>query len=151
METRTVNIELKTSRRKLLRQNASKYLFFAWTLDRLVQYHEYHNAERINIGYIDKSIYKTNLLKHSKESEENVNYWLQEMIWMGLIRLENNPVINQELLYITPKGVDAYKNQTYHTIAANLLEANENRKMAKWAVVVATLSIIITIVLSILK
>lgn len=146
METRKVNIELKTSRRKLLRQNASKYLFFAWTLDRLVQYYAYHHAERINIGYIDKSIYKTNLLKHSKESEENVNYWLQEMIFMGLIKLEVNHDIDQELLYITPKGVDAYKNQTFHIIAADLLEANENRRVARLAVIVAVVSIVISLI-----
>ena len=102
MEQRTVNLELKTSRQKVLRQNASKYLFFAWTLDRLVQYLVYKNAERINVGYIDKSIYKSKLLKPCKESEENVNYWLQEMIFIGLIRLETNPTIRQELVYITP-------------------------------------------------
>lgn len=150
MEQRTVNLELKTSRRKVLRQNASKFLFIAWTLDRLVQYLMYNKAERINIGYIDKSIYKSRLLKHCKESEENVNYWIQEMIFIGLIRLETDPVINQELVYLTPKGADAYKSQTYHIIAANLLEASESRRMARWAVIIALVSVAISILLAFL-
>lgn len=149
METRMVNFDLKSGRKELMRRDASKYLFFAWTLDRLVQYKAYKNAERINIEYIDKSIYDTGLLKKCKESEEDVNRWLQEMIFMGLVRLEDNHEIDQELLYILPKGIEAYKNQTYHVIAAQMMEADESRKMAKWAVVLAVLSIIITIVLSI--
>ena len=149
METRMVNFDLKTCRKELMRRNASKYLFFAWTLDRLVQYKIYKNAERINIGYIDKCIYDTGLLKKCKESEEDVNRWLQEMILMGLIRLEDNHEIDQELLYILPKGIEAYKNQTYHVIAAQMMEAAESRKMAQWAVAIAVLSIIITLVLSI--
>ncbi len=149
METRMVNLELKTSRHTLLRQNASKYLFLAWTLDRLVQYQVYHKAERINVAYIDKSIYDTGLLRKCKKSKEDVNRWLQDMILMGLIKLEPNQQIDQELVYITEKGIDAYKSQTYHVIAAHLMEANASRKLAKWAVVLAVLSIVITIVLSI--
>ena len=145
-----VNFDLKSGRKELMRRNASKYLFFAWTLDRLVQYKIYKNAERINIGYIDKSIYDTGLLKRGKESEEDVNRWLQEMILMGLIRLEDDHDIDQELIDILPKGVEAYKNQTYHVIAAQMMEADESRKMARMAVILAVLSIIITIVFSLL-
>ena len=151
METRMVNFDLKDGRKELMRRNASKYLFFAWTLDRLVQYQIYYKAERINIGYIDKSIYDTGLLKKCKESEEDVNRWLQEMILMGLIRLEDNHEIDQELLYILPKGIEAYKNQTYHVIAAQMMEADESRKMAKLAVVLAVLSIAITLFITIIK
>ena len=146
-----VNFDLKDGRKELMRRNASKYLFFAWTLDRLVQYQIYYKAERINIGYIDKSIYDTGLLKKCKESEEDVNRWLQEMILMGLIRLEDNHEIDQELLYILPKGIEAYKNQTYHVIAAQMMEADESRKMAKLAVVLAVLSIAITLFITIIK
>lgn len=145
-----VNLELKTSRRNLLRQNATKYLFYAWSLDRLVQYQVYKKAERVNIAYIDKSIYDTGLLKRSKQSEEDVNRWIQDMILMGLIRVEPNKEIDQELVYITEKGIEAYKSQTYHVIAAHLMEANASRKLAKWAVVLAVLSIIITLVLAII-
>ncbi len=146
-----VNIELKTSRKTLLRQNATKYLFFAWTLDRLVQYQVHKKAERINIGYIDKSIYDTGLLKKCKKSKEDVNLWLQDMILMGLIRVEPNIEIDQELVYITEKGIEAYKNQTYHVIAAHLMEANASRNLSRWAVVLAVMSIVISIVLTILK
>jgi len=150
MKTRMVNIQLETSRKKMLRNNTSKFLFFAWTLDRLVQYQNYYGAERINIGYIDKSIYKTNLIKESEKPEDSVNCWLQEMILIGLIKIEVDRERNLELVYITPKGVEAYKSQTYHVISANLLEADETRKLSRIAVGIAILSIIITIVLAII-
>ena len=145
MEQRMVNIQLKTSRKKLLRNNASKFLFFAWTLDRLVQYKAYQGAERINIGYIDSSIFRTNLIEETKESKEDVNYWLQEMIFIGLIKYEPDNVRDIELVHLTQKGLDAYKAQTYHIIAANLLEAQASRNLARWAIWLAAISVIITL------
>lgn len=134
----------------MLCNNTSKFLFFAWTLDRLVQYQTHYGAERINMGYIDKCFYKSNLIKESEKPEDSVNLWLQEMILIGLIKIEVDQERNLELVYITPKGVEAYKTQTYHVISANLLEAEETRKLSRIALGVAILSIIITIVLAII-
>ena len=53
---------IKTSRKELLIENASKYLFFAWTLNRLKEFLICQDAKRINEGYITKSIHKTELL-----------------------------------------------------------------------------------------
>lgn len=140
-----VKLQLETSRKKLLKNNASKFLFFAWALERLVQFRMYYGAERINIGYLEQSIYRTTLIKESKESEENVNIWLQEMIFMGLIILEENVKIDQELVYITEKGIEAYKAQTYQIIAADLLEAEESRRLSRWAMWLSFVAIVIAL------
>ena len=68
---RTYNI--KTSRKKIIEENASKYLFFAWTLNRLKEFLLCRDVNRINDGYIRKSIHKTELLKGIKESERLVD------------------------------------------------------------------------------
>ncbi len=140
---RTYNI--KTSRKELLEENASKYLFFAWTLNRLKEFLLCHDAKRINEGYIKKSINKTTLLKGLKESDKLIEKWLVDMKFIGLIRIEYDPTIKQTLIYLTEKGSMEYKNQTYHVLAANLLEAQECRRLSKIAIIIAILSIFVAI------
>lgn len=140
---RTYNI--KTSRKELLEENASKYLFFAWTLNRLKEFLLCHDAKRINEGYITKSIYKTTLLEGVKEPDNLIEKWLLDMELIGLIKIEHDPAIKQTLIYLTKKGLDEYKNQTYHVLAANLLEAQESRRLSKTAIIIAIVSILISI------
>lgn len=144
---RTYNI--KTSRKQLLTENASKYLFFAWTLNRLKEFLLCQDAERINEQYITKSIHKTELLKGIKEPDRLVDKWLNDMDFIGLIKIVFDPRINQTLIYITEKGLEEYKNQTYHVLAANLLEAEESRKLSRAAIILSIISIAIVIVTSI--
>ena len=140
---RTYKIE--TSRKCIIEENASKYLFFAWTLNRLKEFLLCHDAIRVNEGYITKSIYKTTLLKGLKESDKLIEKWLLDMKLIGLIKIEHAPAIKQTLIYLTEKGLDEYKNQTYHVLAANLLEAQESRRLSKIAIIIAIVSILVAI------
>lgn len=141
---RTYKIEI--SRKCIIEENASKYLFFAWTLNRLKEFLLCHDAIRVNEGYITKSIYKTTLLKGLKESDKLIENWLLDMKLIGLIKIEHDPAIKQTLIYLTEKGLDEYKKQTYHVLAANLLEAQESRRLSKIAIIIAIVSILIAIV-----
>ena len=136
---------IKTSRKELRTENASKYLFFAWTLNRLKEFLLCHDAERINEGYITKSIHKTELLKGIKEPDNLVNKWLIDMEFIGLIKVVFDPNIKQTLIYITEKGIEEYKKQTYHVLAANLLEAQESRRLSRIAIIIAVVSVIVAI------
>lgn len=136
---------IKTSRKELRTENASKYLFFAWTLNRLKEFLLCHDAVRINEGYITKSIHKTELLKGIKEPDNLVNKWLIDMEFIGLIKVVFNPNIKQTLIYITEKGIEEYKKQTYHVLAANLLEAQESRRLSRIAIIIAVVSVIVAI------
>ena len=136
---------IKTSRKKLLEENASKYLFFAWTLNRLKEFLLCQDAKRVNEWYITHSIHKTELLKDFKEPDKLVDKWLADMEFIGLIRGEYDPRIDQHLIYITEKGIEEYKNQTYHVLAANLLEAQESRRLSRIAIIIAVVSVIVAI------
>ena len=136
---------IKTSRKELLKENASKYLFFAWTLNRLKEFLLCQDAKRVNEGYITKSIHKTELLKGLKEPDKLVDKWLADMEFIGLIRGVYDPQIKQFLIYITEKGIEEYKNQTYHVLAANLLEAQESRRLSRIAIIIAVVSVIVAI------
>ena len=141
---------IKTSRKELLEENASKYLFFAWTLNRLKEFLLCDDAKRINEGYITKSIHKTELLKGHKEPGKLVDKWLADMEFIGLIRGEYDPRIDQKLIYITEKGIEEYKNQTYHVLAANLLEIQESRRLSKIAIIIAVVSVFVAIVVGVI-
>ena len=136
---------IKTSRKELRTENASKYLFFAWTLNRLKEFLLCHDAVRINEGYITKSIHKTELLKGIKEPDNLVNKWLIDMEFIGLIKVVFDPNIKQTLIYITEKGIEEYKKQTYHVLAANLLEAQESRRLSRIAIIIAVISVLAAI------
>ena len=140
-----VYYNIKTSRKKLIEENASKYLFFAWTLNRLKEFLVCNNAFRINEGYITKSIHKTELLKGIKEPGKLVDKWLVDMEFIGLIKIEYDQRIQQTLIYITEKGLEEYKRQTYHTLAAELLEAQESRRLSRIAIVIAVISVFVAI------
>ena len=138
---------IKTSRKELREEYASKYLFFAWTLNRLKEFYLCYDAERINEGYISQSIHKTELLKGVHEPEKLVEKWLMDMAFIGLIRIEQDPIIRQTLIYITEKGFEEYKKQTYHSLAANLLEAQESRRLSRIAIYIAVVAVIVAIVI----
>ena len=137
--------KLEISRKSIIEENASKYLFFAWTLNRLKEFLLCHDAIRINDGYITKSIYQTTLLKGLKESDKLVEKWLLDMELIGLIKIEYDTTIKQTLIYLTEKGLEEYKNQTYHVLAANLLESQESRRLSKIAILIAIVSILVAI------
>jgi len=136
---------IKTSRKELRTENASKYLFFAWTLNRLKEFLLCNDAVRINEGYITKSIHKTELLKGIKKPDNLVNKWLIDMEFIGLIKVVFDPNIKQTLIYITEKGIEEYKKQTYHVLAANLLEAQESRRLSRITIIIAVISVLAAI------
>ena len=67
------------------------------------------------------------------------------MEFIGLIKIVFDPKIRQTLIYITEKGLEEYKNQTYHVLAANLLEAQESRRLSKTAIFIAIVSVLVAI------
>ena len=140
-----ITYDIKTSRKRIIEENASKYLFFAWTLNRLKEFLLCQDAIRINEGYITKSIHKTELLKGIKESNKLIDKWLVDMEFIGLIKIEHITNIGQTVIYLTEKGLEEYKNQTYHVLAANLLEAQESRRLSKIAIIIAIISIFVAI------
>lgn len=141
---------IKTSRKELLEENASKYLFFAWTLNRLKEFLLCQEAKRVNEVYITKSIHKTELLKGLNNPDKLVDKWLADMEFIGLIKGVYDHQIDQYLIYITEKGIEEYKNQTYHVLAANLLEAQESRRLSIIAIIIAIVAVFVAIALGVI-
>ena len=77
--------------------------------------------------------------------------WLVDMEFIGLIKNEYLPDIGQTVIYLTEKGMEEYKKQTYHVLAANLLEAQESRRLSKIAIIIAIVSVFVAICIGIIS
>jgi len=67
------------------------------------------------------------------------------MNWMGLLDVKKGKD-NNTLYALTEDGKHAYKTQSFHNTAANLYYAKQSRKFAKWAFIIAILSMLITLI-----
>jgi hypothetical protein len=83
-------------------------------------------------------------IKRNKDNEAIVNTTIGTMLMSELISEDNGS------LKLTPSGLDAYTKQTYHLEAANLAEAEASRHLAKVAVIISIVTMVITIVSSFL-
>lgn len=78
-------------------------------------------------------------------SERQINIWISELSWMGLITRVSESTTNSTL-QLTKEGVEAYRNQTFHSVAANLLESRESRRLSIIAIWVAVAAIFISLI-----
>ena len=83
-------------------------------------------------------------------SVEQINQWISELSWMGLITRVSERTENS-VISLTEKGLIAYQEQSLHQVAANLLEARESRHLSTVAIGISIVSICITTVFAILN
>lgn len=83
-------------------------------------------------------------------SEEQINLWISELSWLNLIERVSERTVNS-VVKLTGKGFEYYQNQTFQKMAADLSEARASRKLAKTAILIAILSMILTIISIIVK
>lgn len=146
-----IQIPIESSKKELMQKNVSKYIFFAWTLEWLAIHYFYKDIKDVNLRFIEENIYKSKLLSKKEASPNDISHWLQEMQAMGLIKLVKIVNTDESEINMTEFGYEAYRSQTYNSLATNLMEAQASRKIAKTAVWISVISIIIAIILGILN
>ena len=146
-----IQIPIKTSKKQLMQKTVNKYIFFSWTLEWLAKFYFFQDKNEIDLRIIEENIYKSGLLSEKEASRNDISHWLQEMQAMKLIKLIKIIDTNTDEIALEKDGYEAYRNQTFQSMATSLLEANENKKMARWAVIVAVVSIILTLISFIIK
>lgn len=77
-------------------------------------------------------------------STKSINEIIEEMKDLSLIH--DNIFLLNAPLFLSDEGREAYKKQTFHIIASNLMEAREARRLSKLAIAVAVISVVIAIV-----
>lgn len=135
----------------------AKYLAFAYIIDMLatriveeeLKLRKGHTMTTFEIRDILRK--ETELSKILKPfSDVQLNLWISELSWMGLIVRVSERDTNSEIS-LTKEGLVAYKSQPLHSIAASLIEARESRKLSNRAIWIAISSIIITAIFAILE
>lgn len=127
----------------MTRRNYRKYHTFCTVLDYLSTCDGICGLKTVSMkSLIDVSLRCCYIFKCRKNREE-VNTWIAEMKWMGLIEayVPEGPIE----LSLTEKGKEAYSSQTFHSVFSNLIEAKMSRRIAIVAVTIAIVSLFISL------
>lgn len=133
---------------QLRKWNLEKYHMYSMVLEYIVDCRQITNTNvlRTNIVGMFK---KQGIPANDEKLDAKVNAVLLQMAWMGLISFKG------DYICIEADGVQAYKEQRYHEIAANLYNAEQTKKLSITAIWVASIlsgiSILSTIVIAILQ
>ncbi len=88
------------------------------------------------------------LLKSFKDTQ--INEWMSELSWMGYVTRVSERETNS-VIRLTGEGLQAYKDQSMQSIAANLLAARESRRLSIIAIIVAIVSIVVASLFAVLN
>lgn len=124
----------------------AKYVIFATVIDMLA--HKTvgmimgeEKAYTMTFNEIREGLFKNELVSNLLEPYEDyqINQWISELSWLSIITRVSERK-NNSVIQLTGEGLNAYKSQVFHSIAANLLEARESRRMSKVAIIIAIIS-----------
>lgn len=126
----------------LLKHNLIRCNIYCMILDQLCFSNSLEKIIEIPRVKIENFIFTS--IKRNKENKAIVNTVIGVMLMSGLISEDNGS------LKLTQLGIDTYAKQTYHLEAANLAEAEASRHLARVAVIISIVTMVITIVSSFL-
>lgn len=137
---------LNLSIEKLRKYNVEKYHFLSGILDILI----FRLQVEKKYTLTQDDIYKHFALHNIKtiRLREKFNLALAQLVGSDMIDIAPDGIIS-----LTTKGIEAYNNQLFHSIAANLYSAERSNHLAKVAIIAAStlsvLSILCTIIVAI--
>ena len=137
---------LNLSVEKLRAYNVERYHFLSCILDILV----YRLQVEKMYSLTQEDIYK-HFEMHNIKTErlrEKYNLAIAQLVGSDMIDIAPDGIIS-----LTTKGIEAYNNQLFHSIAANLYSAERSNHLAKVAIIAAStlsvISILCTIIIAI--
>ena len=134
---------LNLSIEKLRAYNVERYHFLSGILDILI----YHLQVEKNYSLTQDGIYK-HFEMHNLKTErqrEKFNLAIAQLVGSDMLDVAPNGIIS-----LTAKGIDAYNNQTFHSIAASLYMAERSNHLAKAAIIAASVLSVISIACTII-
>lgn len=133
-------LNLKESRK----WNLEKYHMYSMIFELLVYIKGNLNDDWVNIDNIEHMFIKQGFPRNDEKFEAKINAALAQLIWMGYIICDNHSV------RLTDEGVKVYKEQKFHTIAANLYNAENTKNLSIIAIVIASVLSVLSIAATIL-
>lgn len=133
---------LNLSIEKLREYNVEKYHFLSGILDILI----YHLQVEKKYTLTQDDIYK-HFMQHNIKTvrlREKFNLAIAQLVGSDMIDIDLDGIVS-----LTTKGIDAYNNQLFHSIAANLYSADRSNHLAKAAIIAASSLSVISILCAI--
>ena len=118
-----------------------KYWLFCKILDYLLANQFYIGKDYVSYKDIHTYLDKQCTFDYIDSIHAQTELCVHEMLWLGLINFDEN----SQQMSLTPEGYKACQEQRYHSILASLYEAKYSRLIAKWALIVALISVILSI------
>lgn len=146
METNDITMiynPLNLSIKKLRAYNVERYHYLSGILDILI----YHLQVEKKYTLTQDSIYKHFEIHNIKtvRKREKFNLAIAQLVGSNMIDIAPDGIIS-----LTTKGIEAYNNQLFHSIAANLYMANRSNHLAKVAILAASVLSVISIACTII-
>ena len=134
---------LNLSIEKLRKYNVEKYHFLSGILDILI----FRLQVEKKYTLTQDDIYKHFALHNIKtiRLREKFNLALAQLVGSDMIDIAPDGIIS-----LTTKGIEAYNNQLFHSIAANLYSAERSNHLAKAAIIAASALSVISILCTII-
>ena len=134
-------LNLKASRK----WNLEKYHMYSMILELLVYYKGSEINDCASLDDIKNMFKHQGIPKQDKKFDAKINAALAQLVWVGYITCDGNYVS------LTNDGIQAYKEQRFHTIAANLYNAENTKRLSIIAIIIAVLSFVTTILIACLS
>lgn len=137
-DLRQIYIGQYHSKKKLEEYNLFWYYTVCTILDYLLMTIQ-SNEHPITLDDMEKYITERDMFS-KKFIHEKYNRVITDMIKLGLVNKDEN-----YRFYLLPGGLEALKNRCYHNTLASMLEAEASNKMARWAIWIAVVSLIVAL------
>lgn len=123
---------------KLREYNLEKYHFLSGILDIVL----FHLQAEKKYDLTQDDIYKHFQIQNLKykNEREKFNAAIAQLVGSGMIEIASNGIVS-----LTNEGINAYNNQMFHSIAANLYAAERSNHLSKIAIIAASVLSVISI------
>lgn len=135
-----INISHNLKDREYVKRNLEKYFVFSHTIERLVFQEEITGIADCSLDSIIECI-KT-CSKGRYKDDDWIGRWIAELKFMGLVESVEGKSIRFRL---TNTGKESYRQQTFQSIYADLINARDSRRLSIVAICISILALILSL------
>ena len=135
-----INVSHNLRDREYAKRNVEKYFVFSHTIERLVFQEEITGIADCSLDSMVECI-KT-CSKGRYKDEDWIGRWIAELKFMGLVESVEGKSIRFRL---TDAGKESYRQQTFQSIYADLMNARDSRRLSIVAICISILALILSL------
>ena len=135
-----INISHNLRDREYAKRNLEKYFVFSHTIEHLIFQEEISGLADCSLDAMLECI-KT-CSKGRYKDDDWIRRWIAELMFMGLIESVEGKSIR---LRLTNEGKESYRQQTFQSIYADLMNARDSRRLSIVAICVSLLALILSL------